>query len=94
LERLANFANDDTGPWGTELERDVQIQQIVAKMDDWTREVWASRQFGYSWREIAQQFGTNEQQTKMRFRYAIAKIRHNIKGPSADERRSDSGGEM
>lgn len=95
LQQLENLPDSDPGPWGTGLERDLQIQQIVAKMDDWTREVWAGRQYGYSWREIAQQFGMNEPQAKMRFRYAIEKIRQNIKGPSAKaDRRSDSGGEM
>lgn len=72
---LARRADNDKVDWVRELERDLQIQQIVARMDDWTRATWASRQYGYSWREIAEQSGMTEPQAKMRFRYAIAKIR-------------------
>jgi DNA-directed RNA polymerase specialized sigma24 family protein len=72
---LARRADTDKVDWVAELERDLQVQQIVARMDDWTRAAWASRQYGYSWREIAEQSGMNEPQAKMRFRYAIAKIR-------------------
>lgn len=95
LQQLENLPENEGGPWGTGLERDLQIQQIVARMDDWTRQAWAGRQYGYSWREIARLFGMNEQQAKMRFRYAIEKIRKSIMGSSTDgDRRSDSGGEV
>jgi DNA-directed RNA polymerase specialized sigma24 family protein len=75
--------------WKYGFERDLQLQQIVGHMDNWTREVWVSRQYGYSWREIAMTHGTNEAQAKMRFRNAIAKIRQKLSaGVSAkkDER--------
>lgn len=75
LAKLADTRNID---WVRELERDLQIQQIVARMDDWTRAAWAGRQYGYTWREIAQQSGMTESQAKMRFRYAIAKIRKSL----------------
>jgi hypothetical protein len=38
-------------------------------MDEWTRKVWAARQYGYSWHEIAEHFGLTEPQAKLRFRY-------------------------
>ena len=44
-------------------------------MDDWTRKVWAARQYGYSWREIAEHFDLTEPQAKLRFGYAIGKLR-------------------
>ena len=40
-----------------DLERSVQVKQAVQNMDDWTRKVWTARQYGYSWREIAEQHG-------------------------------------
>ena len=37
-------------------------------------EVWAARQYGYSWREIAEHMGLSEHQAKLRFRYALRKL--------------------
>ena len=62
------------------LERSIQVREAIAKMDDWTRKVWAARQFGYSWREIADYYRLNEPQVKMRFRYAIARLRIRFNG--------------
>jgi RNA polymerase sigma factor (sigma-70 family) len=57
------------------LEQSLQVQEAVRRMDDWTRKVWAARQYGYSWREIAEYFDLTEPQAKLRFRYAIGKLR-------------------
>jgi DNA-directed RNA polymerase specialized sigma24 family protein len=85
LIRLPGMASLKWKHW---FDRELQIRQLVARMDEWTREVWTRRQYGYSWREIAQSYGLNEGQTKMRFRYAIQKIRKEIAGaqPKKDKR--------
>ena len=57
------------------LEQSIQVQEAVRRMDEWSRKVWAARQYGYSWREIAEHFGLTEPQAKLRFRYAIGKLR-------------------
>jgi RNA polymerase sigma factor (sigma-70 family) len=57
------------------LEQLIQVKEAVKSMDDWTRKVWVARQYGYSWREIAKHFGLTEPQAKLRFRYAIGKLR-------------------
>src|SRR5438105_457930 len=57
------------------VEQSLQVQEAVRRMDDWTRKVWAARQYGYSWREIAEHFNLTEPQAKLRFRYAIGKLR-------------------
>jgi len=75
LSRLAELRSTD---WSKDLERGLQIKQIVASMDEWARDVWTSYQYGYSWREIAARYGISEQQAKMRFRYAILKARDRI----------------
>jgi len=49
-------------------------------MDEWTRKVWAARQYGYSWQEIATQLRLTEPQVKLRFRYAIGKLRARLGG--------------
>ena len=93
LEKLANARSTD---WAEDFERRLQISQIVATMDPWARDVWASYQYGYSWRQIAQRYGLTEQQAKMRFRYAILKARKRITetsrkdSPTKPQRESES----
>jgi DNA-directed RNA polymerase specialized sigma24 family protein len=55
--------------------KSIQVEKIIQSMDDWTRKVWVARQYGYSWREIAAFFGLTEAQAKLRFRYAIGRLR-------------------
>lgn len=61
-----------------DLERSVQVKQAVQSMDDWTHKVWTARQYGYSWREIAEHMGLNENQAKLRFRYQIRRLRDRL----------------
>src|SRR5271156_5867428 len=58
-----------------DLEQSIQVNEAVRSMDEWTRKVWAARQYGYSWREIAIHLGLTEPQAKLRFRYAIGRLR-------------------
>jgi DNA-directed RNA polymerase specialized sigma24 family protein len=71
LERLSG-AQD----WmsALELEKSAQIQEVIENMDAWTREVFAARAYGYSWREIAELQGMEETQARLRFRYLLSKI--------------------
>jgi RNA polymerase sigma factor (sigma-70 family) len=61
------------------VEQQIQVREAIEKMDDWTRKVWAARQYGYSWREIAHYFRLTEPQVKLRFRYAITRLRTRFK---------------
>jgi RNA polymerase sigma factor (sigma-70 family) len=72
LERLQQ-AHDSKGVH--DLEQSIQVNEAVRRMDDWTRKVWAARQYGYSWKEIAVHLDLTEPQAKLRFRYAIGKLR-------------------
>jgi len=63
-----------------DLEQSIQLREAVRNMDEWTRKVWAARQYGYSWKEIATQLGLTEPQAKLRFRYAIGKLRARLGG--------------
>ena len=65
-----------------DLDRSIQVKQTIENMDEWTRKVWAARQYGYSWKEIATQLGLTEPQAKLRFRYAIGKLRARLGGPT------------
>ena len=78
LERLLQ-AHDSKAV--RDLEQSIQLKEAVRKMDEWTRKVWAARQYGYSWKEIATQQRLTEPQVKLRFRYAIGKLRARL-GPT------------
>src|SRR5271165_4988899 len=57
-----------------DLEHSIQVGEVVQNMDDWTRRAWAAKVYGYTWREIAEHMGLNEQQAKLRFAYAVRKL--------------------
>ena len=61
----------------SELERKIGVGQITDRMDGWTKQVWQSRQYGYSWKEISTRLGITEHQAKMKFRYGLKKTRAN-----------------
>lgn len=56
------------------LEHSLEVQEIIENMDSWTREVFAARVNGYTWREIAELYGLNENQAKLRFGHALRKL--------------------
>ena len=72
LERLRH-AHDSKAV--ADLDRSIQVKQTIENMDDWTRRVWMARQAGYSWKEIAKCLRLTEPQAKLRFRYAIGRLR-------------------
>ena len=55
----------------SDLERSLEVQEALEKMDTWTRDVFAARVYGFTWREIAERRGLNENQAKLRFRNAL-----------------------
>ena len=57
------------------LEQAILVKEAIENMDEWTRKIWAARQYGYSWSEIAEHFGLTEPQAKLRFRYTIGRLR-------------------
>ncbi len=59
-------------------ERALLIKEIITYMDGWLKEVWTARTYGYSWSEISKEMGLTEQQAKMRFRYALSKVKEKL----------------
>ena len=57
-----------------DLEHSIQVKEVVQNMDGWTRRVWTVRQYGYSWREIAEHVGLGEQAAKVRFHHALRRL--------------------
>lgn len=72
LERFSGALDSKSA---RDLERSVQVKEAIQSMDAWTRKIWIQRQYGYSWRAIAKQAGLSEHQAKLRFRYAINRLR-------------------
>jgi DNA-directed RNA polymerase specialized sigma24 family protein len=77
-EELTQHENANRQGSGWSPENDLQVKEIIHCMDNWMKEVWAARVYGYSWLEISQMTGLTEPQTKMRFRYALQKIRDRL----------------
>ena len=71
LEQISSGQDWQSAP---DLERSIQVQEIIENMDEWTRTVFAARVYGCSWREIAELDGTEESKARLRFRYALKKI--------------------
>ena len=61
-----------------EIEQSVQVREAIDNMDDWTRKVWIARKYGYSWREVASFHGITETQAKLKFRYALGRLRKKL----------------
>jgi DNA-directed RNA polymerase specialized sigma24 family protein len=60
------------------IEQSVQIREAIESMDEWTRKVWIARKYGYSWREIGSFHGITEIQAKLKFRYALGRLRQKL----------------
>lgn len=90
LEMLAPANNDAE----SKLVRRLLVQEVVERMDSWTREVWGYLLGGSSWAWIANRFGMSKAQAKMRYRYYLYKIRLSLgseeKGDGARFKRGQS----
>ena len=88
LERLRPAIDSTTV---ADLHRAIQIKEAIKSMDEWTRRVWMARRYGLSWRELANYLELTEPQAKLRFRYAIGRLRARFSNDATDSRRLDQG---
>jgi len=51
-----------------EIERALHAQEILQRMDAWSRKVWAAREYGYSWKQIGSRLGIPGDSVMLRFR--------------------------
>ena len=61
-----------------DIEHSVQAKEAVQNLDEWSRKVWIARKYGYTYPEIASFFRMSEAQVKLRFRYALARLREKL----------------
>jgi DNA-directed RNA polymerase specialized sigma24 family protein len=51
-----------------DIERTIHAQEILQRMDAWSRRVWVAREYGYSWKEIGYGLGIPGDSVMLRFR--------------------------
>jgi DNA-directed RNA polymerase specialized sigma24 family protein len=72
LEVLGAVSRADS--W-QDIESDIHAQEIVQRMDSWSREVWVAREYGYSWEDIGQRLGMPGHHVMLRFRRLMKILR-------------------
>jgi DNA-directed RNA polymerase specialized sigma24 family protein len=60
------------------MQRDIEIKDILTLMDEWTKRIWAFRRYGHSWKEIARVHKLEEEQMRLRYTYALDRIRAQV----------------
>src|SRR5712692_2210116 len=74
--------------WVRNLHRDLELHEVVDRlMDPWTKRVWGLRKYGHSWKEIAAKIRMDDEQVRLRYTYALQKIRDQIKRSTRNEER-------
>ena len=58
-----------------DFENHILAREVFSHMDRWLKRVWIARQYGYSWKEIAEFLGTGEERAKVKFRYKLSMLR-------------------
>jgi len=62
------------------IEDSAHAREILDRMDKWTREVWAAREYGYSWRRIGHVYGMSGLSAMLRFRRRMKILRERLSG--------------
>jgi RNA polymerase sigma factor (sigma-70 family) len=75
---LEKFESARDIQWVTQLEQAIAVKTVLAHMDESTRRIWRARQFGYSWKEIAERLGVTERHAKRKLRDGIENARQSM----------------
>ena len=75
LEVLGAVSRADS--W-QDIEGDIHAQEIVQRMDSWSREVWVAREYGYSWKDIGDRLGVPGNDVMLRFRRRMSILRERL----------------
>src|SRR5579864_3215505 len=60
LDKTSHGVQDD-------IEGKVHAQEILDRMDDWSRKVWIAREYGYTWKQIGDLLGIPGDSAMLRF---------------------------
>jgi DNA-directed RNA polymerase specialized sigma24 family protein len=58
-----------------DLEAALHAKEILERMDPWSRDVWAKREYGYSWKDIGNHLGVPGYRVMLRFRRRMKILR-------------------
>jgi DNA-directed RNA polymerase specialized sigma24 family protein len=82
LFRRQSFAAKE-GPQKAEqqnIEGTLHAQEILNRMDEWSRKVWVAREYGYSWKHIGRVLGIPGDSVMLRFRRRMKILRARLSG--------------
>ena len=71
--KTSRVAHDD-------IEGRVHAQEILDRMDEWSRKVWIAREYGYTWKQIGDVLGTPGDSVMLRFRRRMKILRERLFG--------------
>ena len=63
-----------------DIEGTVHAQEILDRMDAWSRKVWVAREYGYTWKHIGRVLGIPGDSVMLRFRRRMKILRVRLTG--------------
>lgn len=75
LDKMSHGVQDD-------IEGKVHAQEILDRMDEWSRKVWIAREYGYTWKHIGDLLGIPGDSVMLRFRRRMKILRERLFGGS------------
>jgi DNA-directed RNA polymerase specialized sigma24 family protein len=63
-----------------DIEGSVHAQEIIDRMDAWSRKVWVAREYGYTWKHIGRVLGIPGDSVMLRFRRRMKILRVRLTG--------------
>jgi hypothetical protein len=72
--------------WAKALENEILLKELVGAMDPKTREMFALRGAGHSWKDVGRQFGINAHNAEVQFWYGVKKAKSLLDGTGEPEK--------
>ena len=63
-----------------DIESTLHAQEILDRMDAWSRKVWVAREYGYTWKHIGRVLGIPGDSVMLRFRRRMKILRARLSG--------------
>jgi DNA-directed RNA polymerase specialized sigma24 family protein len=63
-----------------DIEETLHAQEILDRMDEWSRKVWVAREYGYTWKHIGRVLGIPGDSVMLRFRRRMKILRARLSG--------------
>ena len=67
-------------PEQQDIEGTLHAQEILDRMDAWSRKVWVAREYGYTWKHIGRVLGIPGDSVMLRFRRRMRILRARLSG--------------